>query len=152
MNEHEHQHGHQDLESRVASTFERRAGDVHGAPLTLDDVRSRARSVQRRRRAVPVAVAAALVAILAPVLLLTGGGNDRAVDPAPPAPKRATAVLHDRIVTFPDGSTAPLPASVKEPTEIAHLTDGRVVVTEPGKVVVMRPDGSVEAEHAVLVN
>ncbi len=53
-----------------------RADDLHDAPVTLDDVRSRAGGIRRRRRLAAGAGALAVVAVLAPVGVATLGGGE----------------------------------------------------------------------------
>lgn len=135
---------------------EREYGGVHGAPLTFDDVRGKAHSIRRRRRtAAAGAVAAAVaVAILVPTVLT--GGTPRSEHPVPaPAPDvPGASVLHDGVVTRPDGSTVPVDVSNENVTSFGVLTDGRVVVAlrKPYAVRVFAPDGSLQATYPVQAN
>ena len=45
------------LTDELGRELHRRADDLHGAPLTFDDVRGRARAIRRRRRAAAAAAA-----------------------------------------------------------------------------------------------
>jgi hypothetical protein len=146
-------------EDTLTRELERRAGAVHGAPLTVADVVGRARSIRRRRRAgAAVAAAAAVAAIAVPSALLggpDGTGPEPAPPPSPPAPSpAATAVLHDGVLTHPDGSTVPIDVETSEVTQLGVLTDGRVVVATsfPYGITVYAPDGTVESRPEVAAN
>ncbi|WP_028635607.1 hypothetical protein [Nocardioides sp. URHA0032] len=141
-------------------TFERelarRADDVHAAPLSFQDVRGRARSIQRRRRAAVAGTVAAAVAlvVIVPSVLTGGHGKDsRAPEPAPPVPGH-TAVLHDRKVEMPDGTTVDLPVDNAHVAQLGVLTDGRIVVAmqKPYVVRVYQPDGTLQQEFPVASN
>ncbi len=135
----------------------RRADAVHGAPLTFEAVRGTAQGIRRRRRAAAAgAVAAAVaVAILVPTVLTGGWNRSQGPDPAPPAPSAPGAsVLHDGVVTHPDGGTVPVDVSNENVTNFGVLTDGRVVVAlqEPYAVRVFAPDGSLQATYPAQAN
>ena len=55
-----------DLTTRLSRQLHEQVDDWHAAPLTLDGVRGRARSIQRTRRIVTGTVAAAVVAVIVP--------------------------------------------------------------------------------------
>jgi hypothetical protein len=154
-------------EETFVRELERRADHVHGAPFSLDDVRGRARSIQRRRRA---AVAGAVAAVVAAAIIvptaLVGGPDRTSPDPAPPSPTvtpspspsaaetPGASVLHDGVLTRPDGSTVPLDVDTADVQQLGVLTDGRIVVagTRPYGVQVYSPDGELESEHEVALN
>jgi hypothetical protein len=70
----------------LTRTLREQADHIGGHPIDLDTVRGRARTIQRRRRAGTAAVAAAVLAVVVPVgITLTGGLNNAAPQPAPPA-------------------------------------------------------------------
>lgn len=134
----------------------RRAEDVHGAPFSLADVRGRATSIKRRRRAAVaggVAAAVALVAIVPAMLGGDGGPKSDGVDPAPPAPGN-TAVLHDGTLTLPSGDTVALDVDNADVQQLAVLTDGRIVVasSEPYGIQVFNPDGTLQERYPAQVN
>lgn len=141
------------LTDELSREFHRRADDRHDAPLTLDDVRSRARGIRRRRRvaaASSIAAAVALVAALSTAL----PGLDRAddVQPAPaPSPGRGAAVLHDGVVTLPGGDTVNVDLANSDVSQFGVLTDGRLVVANQAEqaVQVFAPDGSLAATYPV---
>jgi hypothetical protein len=66
--------------------------DAHGAPMkSAAEVRQRGDQIRRRRRAVVAAGAAAVAAVVAgPIIFLSTGLGDKAIDPAP-APSDSTA-------------------------------------------------------------
>lgn len=151
-------------EETFTRELERRAEHVHGAPLTFDDVRGKARSIRRRRRvAAGAAAAAAVVAILVPVAL-SGGPDNTGPEPMPspspsPSPTEvlpttpASSVLHDGVLTHPDGSTTELDVDTAY-LQYGVLTDGRIVVAVPGVrlVRVYGADGELDAEYEVDLN
>lgn len=132
----------------------RRADHVHGAPLSLDDVRGKAHSIRRRRRAIAAgAVAAVVAAVVVVPTLLSGGDGDRSVEPAP-APPGHTAVLHDGVVTLPDGRDVALGVDNEDVTQFGVLTDGRIVVatSRPYAVSAYSPDGELLRRFSVGSN
>ncbi|MBZ5737562.1 hypothetical protein [Nocardioides mangrovi] len=140
-------------------TFERelarRADEVHGAPLTFDVVSGRARQIRRRRRTAVVAgVAAAVAAVVLVPTALSGGGHDRAPEPAPAPTVPGAAVLHDGVVTLPGGGTVPVAVDNADVTQMSVLVDGRIVLAlqEPYGIQVYRPDGALEARYPVRYN
>jgi hypothetical protein len=141
-------------------TFERElarhADGVHGAPLSFEDVRGKARSIRRRRRAaVTGGVAAAVVlAVIVPSVLTGGQGkSSRAPEPAPPVPGH-TAVLHDGQVELPDGTTVDLGVDNQDVQQMGLLTDGRIVLamSQPYGVRVYSPDGSTHVDEPAAYN
>ncbi|MBB3041362.1 hypothetical protein [Nocardioides soli] len=142
-------------EETFVRELERHADDVHGVPLTLETVRGRARQIRRRRRAAAVAgVAAAVAAVVLVPAALTGGGSERAPEPAPPLTAPGSSVLHDGVVTKPDGETVPLDVDNSNVTGIAVLTDGRIVLAtqRPSAVQVFSAGGGHAATYPVAVN
>lgn len=138
-------------------TFERelsrRADDVHGAPLSFDDVRGKAVSIRRRRRAAlagGVAAAVALVVLVPTVLAGGGGPKSDGVDPATPTTGRG-AVLHDGTLTLPEGTTVELDLEEDDVQQLGMLTDGRIVVptNQPSRLRVFDPDGTLESEFPI---
>ncbi|HEX6151059.1 hypothetical protein [Nocardioides sp.] len=86
------------LHAQVDATFDH--GD--GAPLTLDDVKGKARSIRRRRTALAAGVgAAAMLAVILPAgLALDDPGNNRP-SPAAPSPSEAVEPTPNPDGTFP---------------------------------------------------
>lgn len=142
---------HSTLEERLSRSLDRQAAGLTDAPFGIADVRGRARSIRNRRRGVAAGVVAAVVAVALPTALLAGPGDDRTdgVDPATPASTRAT-VLHDGVVTLPDGREVAAPYD--EVTELATLSDGRIVLMLPRRAVVLDESGAEQASYPVLVN
>ena len=99
-------------EETFTRELERRAEHVHGAPLTFDDVRGKARSIRRRHQGLASAAAAAVIAAVIVIPMALGGGGDRTPQPAP-SPSVAlptvpgSSVLHDGTLQRPDGSQVP---------------------------------------------
>lgn len=148
MNEHLHS-------DDVGAALQREVSDLHDTPITLGDVRGRARRIQRRRHGVRATAAVALAAVAVPAVLLLGGTDDRTdgVDPATPS-ITGTAVLHDGTVTLGDGSTVDLAIGDVDVSSFGVLSDGRMVLTtdEPGVVEVFDADGAQVATHPVELN
>ena len=141
-------------------TFERelarRADDVHGAPLSFDDVRGKARTIQRRRRAAAagtLAAAVALVVIVPSVFTGGQGKGSQAPEPAPPVPGH-TAVLHDGTLTRADGSEVDLGVDNADVSQLGVLTDGRAVLAmqQPYGVRVYSADGATHTDYPAAYN
>lgn len=77
-----------ELTSRLSRQLHEQADHLPAAPLTLDDVRGRARSIRRTRRVVAGAAVAAVIAVVAPLGIVAGGvfdaSPDRELPPAGP--------------------------------------------------------------------
>ena len=147
-------------EETFVRELERRADHVHGAPFSFDDVRGKARSIQRRRRTAVAGAAAAVVAaaIVLP-MALTGGSEGTSPEPAPSPPTSTPTtppstpgtpgapVLHDGVLTLADGSTVPVDVGNAEVNQLGVLTDGRIVVasSKPYGVRVYAADGNLES-------
>jgi hypothetical protein len=115
-------------EETFTRELERRADEVHAAPLTFEAVVGRARQVRRRRRrAVAAGVAAAVVVAVAP-FVVASGRDDSAPDPAPEPVVQGASVLHDGTLTKPDGSTVPIDVDNADVSQLVVLTDGRIVL------------------------
>lgn len=108
------------LEDQVHDALARRVEPLHHAPLALDDVRRRARGIQRRRRAVAGAAVAAVLAIAVPVGLALDGPARRSEQP--PVDRTPGVVETVRI----DPRTAPQGAGPAIP--LADYTAGTVTV------------------------
>jgi len=150
-------------EDTLIRELERRADGVHGAPFSVDHVRSKAQSIRRRRRtAVAGAVAGVVAAAIVVPATLIGGSAPTSPDPAPAPPSvtpstpvaPGSSVLHDGVLTRPDGSTVPLDVDTADVQQYGVLTDGRIVVasSKPYGVQVYAPDGQLESEHTVALN
>ena len=141
------------LTDELGRELHRRVDAMYDAPLTLDAVRGRARSIRRRRRvaaASSIAAAVAVVATLSAVL----PGLDRADTPQPapePSPARGASVLHDGVVTLPGGDTVSVDLANTNVSQFGVLTDGRIVVANQAEqsVQVFAPDGSLAATYPV---
>jgi hypothetical protein len=86
------------LEDQVQDALHRRVDPIQHSPLTVTDVRQRARRIQRRRTVAAGAAVAAVLAIAVPVgLTLTGQAQRSEVPPAtqPPTPRASGTVLVD---------------------------------------------------------
>ncbi|MBA2956001.1 hypothetical protein GON03_16810 [Nocardioides sp. MAH-18] len=137
-------------EETFVRELERRADDVHGVPLTFETVRGRAVRIRRRRRVATAAAVAAVVAVVVAPFALTGGTDQSAPDPAPAPPVApGTSVLHERVLTLPDGETIDLPVDNADVSELGVLTDGRIVatLTDSATIRVFGPDGAVQASY-----
>ena len=146
------------LTEELGRTLHRRADALYDAPLTLDDVRGRARGIRRRRRVAAATALAAAVAVIAIVPAVLLGSLDRAdgPQPAPPAPSPSahTAVLHEGEVTMPDGHTVGVDVDTKNVQQLGVLTDGRIVMamTKPYAVRVFSSEGTLMSTYPVAAN
>jgi hypothetical protein len=141
-----------DLETQLSRSLDQHASGLHDAPFTFDDVRGRARGIQRRRRGAGLVAAVAVLAIAVPIGLSGGSGSDdsRTIDPAPaPSPARAT-VLHAGELTLPGGQTIPVPYD--DVYELAPLADGRFVLMLQDRAVVLDASGAEVGSYPVLAN
>ncbi len=131
-------------QDEIGRTLRRHADAVGPTPLTLDDVRGRARRIRRRRAAGTVAAVAAVAALVVPVSLLAGGDHPRNPDPAPsPSPTRGVdphqttlTTLQDGVIITPDGPRIPLQLAAGQRADgFAVLGARRYVVS------LQQPDG-----------
>ncbi|CAI9415641.1 hypothetical protein [Nocardioides sp. T2.26MG-1] len=142
-----------ELERRADQAFD----GAHGAPLTFESVRSKAHGIRRRRRAAAAgAVAAAVaVAILVPTVLTGGSPRSQGPDPAPAPPAApGVSVLHDGVLTRPDGDTVSVDVANADVSQLGVLTDGRIVMAlqQPYAVRVYAADGTVQATYPAGAN
>ena len=79
---------HTPLEDHVHDALHRRVDPIQHAPLSVNDVRGRARRIQRRRAVAAGAAVAAVLAIAIPVGLSMNGPSQRSIiQPAPDVPE-----------------------------------------------------------------
>ena len=131
--------GNQNQGDDLRQHLHRRVDGLNDAPLTLQDIQGRARTIQRHRRLAGLASVAAAAALVVPVALFAGQGLNRGEGPAPlpattsPSPTRATetqvptpglAYRLDREVHRADGTTFN-PQVKGEIPYFAPLGDGR---------------------------
>lgn len=122
-------------ETRTGEELRRRADDVGGAPIGLDDVLHRARRLRRNRRLALAGGALAVAAVVAPVAVLAGPDLDRPDNPGP-----ATSP--------PSGKPAPTSPPTSEPTRAVDSTEpspapeSQVAVPYLRGRTLVRPDGS----------
>ena len=146
------------LTEELGRALHRRVDSLYDAPLTVDDVRGRARSIRRRRLATAATAVAAAVAVVLVVPAALSGSLDRAdgPQPAPPAPSHSahTAVLHDGEVTMPDGRAVGVAVDTRNVQQLGVLTDGRIVMamTKPYAVRVFSSDGTLLSTYRVAAN
>lgn len=88
---------HFDGSDQLTSELKSRSHDVGGHPIELENVKRRARTIQRRRRVAGGAVAAVVLGVAVPTALaVTGGLNQTQPPVAPPTPT---------VTQTPDGGT-----------------------------------------------
>jgi hypothetical protein len=135
-------------EERLGRTLREQADGIDDRPLTLGDVRGRARQIRRRRAAAVAGGLALVAAVVLPVALLSGADGDSSdPDPAKPSPTRAVdphdtgvPTLQDGVIIYADGPRIPLPGELRQTADgFAVLGTDRYVVTSPA------PDGEREA-------
>lgn len=116
------------LEDRVRAALHRTADPLDRSPLTVTDVRTRARRIQRRRTAAAGAAVAAVLAIAVPVGLSMVGPTQRSeVPPAtqPPAPQVTSGTI----------AVDPRSAERIDETPVALMdVDGPTLITPDGTV------------------
>ena len=136
-------------------TFERelarRAEDVAGAAISVDDVRRRAGSIRRRRRAMVTGAVAAAVAVVALGPSLLGDRADESAPDPAGASTSGVSVLHEGVATLPDGRTVELDVDTEQVTSWGRLSDGRFVVAanRPQRLQVLSPDGELADEYSI---
>jgi hypothetical protein len=153
------------LEDQVHDALHRRADPVQRAPLTVGDVRTRARRIQRRRTIAAGAAVAAVLAVAVPVgLTMTSPDPRSEVQPATPPlapsvtgavridarsapvgdPARITLVDVDAPSVTVDGETTDLPETYDQ---IVPYLDGWIAVSNDEGVLTYQQLGS---DFAVL--
>lgn len=129
------------------------ADRIGGHPIGLDDVRGRARGIRRRRWAATAAVTAVVLAVALPVGVGAWRALDRTDPPvAPsPAPSHGAAILHDRVVTLPDGDLVRVDVDSSDVSEFGVLTDGRIVMANSDRMAiqVFSSYGTLEVQYPV---
>lgn len=148
------------LAEELGRALHRRVDSLHDAPLTVDDVRGRARSIRRRRLAAGgTAVAAAVAVVLIAPFALSGSlGRADSHQPMLPAPRPAhtahTAVLHDRTVSLPDGRPVKVDLDNADVTQLGLLTDGRILAatSRPQAIRVISTTDNSWASYPVTYN
>lgn len=118
------------LEDQVHDALHRRADPIQHAPLTITDVRHRARRIQRRRAAVAGVAVAAVLAIAVPVGLSATGPGQRSDVPPATQTSSPTPVPQVASGTF---QVDPESAEVVEETPVPLLdVDGPTLITANG--------------------
>jgi hypothetical protein len=105
-------------ESRLARGLHRRADEVGGHPVSLEDVQRSARGIRRRRRVAGGIAAVAMVAVAVPATItaITAGGG-RSDRPAPIAsPSHPVPSTTSTASTASTGSATPLPSATSAPS------------------------------------
>lgn len=122
------------LEDQVHDALHRRADPIQHAPLTVTDVRHRARRIQRRRAAVAGVAVAAVLAIAIPVGLSATGPSQRTdVPPATQTPSPTPSPT-------PELASGPVPVDVNTPEVVEEApvplldVDGPSLITSDGTV------------------
>ncbi|PKH43868.1 SigE family RNA polymerase sigma factor [Nocardioides alpinus] len=111
---------HTSLEDEVRDALHRRVDPLRRAPLTVTDVRRRARRVQRRRRIAAGAAVAAALAVAVPVgLAMNGPAQRNGIEPATPHSPSITGT-----VTI-DPRSAPIGGGPGVP--LVNLADPRLI-------------------------
>ena len=125
-------------ESRLAHDLHRRADDVGGHPVSLEDVQRSARGIRRRRRVAGGVAAVAMVAVAVPATItaITAGGG-RSDRPAPIA-----SPSHPVSSTSSTSSTASAKPSVASLTTQGSGRSGPPAVDYLSGATLHRVDGS----------
>ncbi|QZY28555.1 hypothetical protein [Nocardioides coralli] len=159
-----------ELTTRLTRQLHDQVDDWHATPLTLDEVRGRARSIRRTRRVVAGGTVAAVLAIAAPLAVTASGvldaRPDRSLPPATSTPSEAVEqepsglgvpYLEGRTLTMPDGSAVELPRAYDAFTVLGDevlatwidLDDGSVTLERlrDGEVVGTQPITGIATNH-----
>ena len=134
-------------EEQLGRTLREQADSIEDQPLTLGDVRGRARRIRRRQASGAAAAVALVAAVALPIALLGGAGTDKSEPSPAPSPSRAVdplrlgvPTLQDGVIIHQDGPRIPLPGDLRETADgFAVLGTDRYVVISPA------PDGEREA-------
>ncbi len=100
-------------ESDMSDAFDRRVRDLHEAPLSFEQVTTRARGIRRRRQAAVAGGVLAVAAVLTPIAVVTAGDGPGRGNEIPAATDTPTP-------SVTDSATAALPDPGPEPM-IGHL-------------------------------
>ena len=142
-----------ELTSRLSRQLHEQVDGWQTAPLTLEGVQGRARSIRRTRRVAAGAVVAAVFAIVVPVGIVTGGVFDASPDrDVPPANNPTEAVEQDpsaigvpylegRTLTMPDGAQTELPRAYDGATVLGDLVLATTIDTDDGSATLDRIEG-----------
>ncbi|TCJ24374.1 hypothetical protein [Nocardioides jejuensis] len=102
-----------DLEQQLTAALEGRASGVPVAPADLGAVRSRARSIRRRRAAGGAVAGAAVVALVVPVAMGLGGLRSASeAPPVGPAPATSTPSVPAKVCSSTGVAKPTLPAGL----------------------------------------
>jgi hypothetical protein len=134
-------------EEQLGRTLRERADGIDDRPLTLGDVRGRARRIRRRQASGVVAGVALVAAVALPVALLGGVGADKSEPSPAPSPSRAVdpndrgvPTLQDGVIVYQDGPRIPLSGDLRDTGDaFAVLGTDRYVV------LATTPEGEREA-------
>ena len=134
---------------RLRDALRNRADQLgHTSPLTLDDVKGRARGIRRRRVAVSVLAAAAIVAVAVPAgVAVTGEAGGR-----PDSGPAASGTPTPSPSRTPDSSPSPRAPYEVSLTTVTEGHGGEPQVPYIFHGVINRPDGSTVPVHADYVD
>lgn len=89
-------------ESAMSRDFDARVRDLHEAPLSLDDVKGKAVTVQRHRRIAVAGGVLAVAAVVTPVAVIAANGQDDAREPGFADNPTTTRSVTDPATTAPE--------------------------------------------------
>ena len=104
---------HRTWETEMSDAFDRRVRDLHEAPLSFDQVTTRARGIRRRRRAAVAGGILAVAAVITPIAVITAGDAGR-TDGVPPAATPSPTVTDSSSPALPDPGPTPKIGSLQE--------------------------------------
>lgn len=150
-----------ELTSRLSRQLHEQVDDWHAAPLSLEGVQGKARSIRRTRRAAAAgAVAAAVAAVVIPTTVLTGSLNRS--DRVPPATNTPTGVVEQepsglgvpyvegRTLVMPDGTAAELPRAYDGALPVSDDVVLALSVDNDGDAVLDRVEGGTVVQSEAL--
>jgi len=98
-------------DDHLTRALQQQANQIQEGPLTMADIKGKARSIQRRRTLATVAGAAAVVAVIAPVGILALQNGDNNAGPANPSSSTSTT-----------STTPTTPTETSSPSDTIDLT------------------------------
>ncbi len=99
-------------ETEMSDAFDRRVRDLHEAPISFEQVTTRARGIRRRRQAAVAGGILAVAAVLTPIAVVTAGEAGR-TDGVPPAATPDQTVTDSSSPALPDPGPRPMIGSIQ---------------------------------------
>ncbi len=111
-------------ENDMSDAFDRRVRDLHEAPLSFEQVTTRARGIRRRRQAAVAGGILAVAAVLTPIAVVTAGDGPGRSNDVPAATDNPTPT--------PTATDSPAPPSNSSEPMVGRIQDGATFVRGDG--------------------